>query len=158
MKKLFIPLLLMVLVSGSVYAQDTKNSLQANILYGSKIETVGFGFTFNLTGKKHEFSPSLNVYLPKNDIKVREINFDYHRLYGIGNKIKVFPIVGFALSVWDTNIESTDTNETKFGVNLGIGGRYDINEKFHAGFQFKYGAMTESASQSVPMLTIAYKL
>lgn len=81
MKKLFIPLL-MVFACVSVYSQDTRNSLQANALYGSKIETAGFGLTFNLTGQKHEFSPSLNLYLPKNDVKVQEINFDYHRLYG----------------------------------------------------------------------------
>ena len=68
MKKLFVPLL-MVFVCCSIYAQDTRNSFQANVLYGSKIENIGFGLTFNLTGKKHEFSPSINVYLPKDGLK-----------------------------------------------------------------------------------------
>lgn len=154
MKKLFIPLL-MVFLCGSIYAQDTKNSLQANILYGSKIETAGFGLTFNLTGKKHEFSPSISFYFPKDDIKATEINFDYHRLYGIGERVKLFPIIGFALSNWNGDYIE---DKTKFGVNLGAGGRYDINEKFHAGFQFRYSALTNSGSQSVPMLTIGYKL
>lgn len=154
MKKLLIPLA-MVFTCVSVYAQDTRNSLQANVLYGAKIETVGFGLTFNLTGQKHDFSPSLNLYLPKNDVKVQEINFDYHRLYSIGDKVKVFPIIGFALAVWDS--ETTD-NKTKAGANIGLGGRYSINDRFNAGFQLKYSAMSESASQTVPMLTIAYKL
>lgn len=145
----------MVFLSGSIYAQDTKNSLQANLLYGSKIETAGFGLTFNLTGKKHEFSPSINVYLPKSGINGKEINFDYHRLIGIKDKIKVFPIIGFGINSWEG---SNEENETKYGLNLGLGGRYDINNKFHAGFQFKYSAMSESGSQSVPILTIAYKL
>lgn len=161
MKKLFVPLL-MVFICGSIYAQDTKNSLQANILYGSKIKTAGFGVTFNLTGKKHEFSPSINLFLPKDDIKVREINFDYHRLYRIGDKVKVFPIVGFALSVWDGFGGEGDSalgdNDTKFGANLGLGGRYSINERFDAGLQFKYSAMSSSGSQTVPMFTISYKL
>lgn len=98
MKKLFIPLLMVFVVSGSIQAQDTKNSLQANLLYGSKIETAGFGLTFNLTGKKHEFSPSINAYLKKDGVSLKEINFDYHRLYGIGSKIKVFPIIGFGIN------------------------------------------------------------
>lgn len=154
MKKLLVPLI-MVFVCIGIHAQDTRNSFQANILYGSKIETVGFGLTFNLTGKKHEFSPSINLYLPKEGIKVREINFDYHRLYGIGEKVKIFPIIGFGLAVWDNDLTNS---ATKFGANLGVGGRYSINKRFDAGFQFKYSAMTESASQAVPMLTISYKL
>lgn len=154
MKKLLVPLI-MVFACVSIHAQDTRNSLQANVLYGSKIKTAGFGLTYNFTGAKHEFSPSINLYLPKDDVKVQEINFDYHRLYGIGDKVKVFPIIGFALAVWD--YDGSD-NKTKAGANIGLGGRYSINDKFDAGFQLKYSAMSESASQTVPMLTIAYKL
>jgi len=161
MKKILFSALLLTLTLG-VFAQKGKNSFQANMLYGSKIETVGFGLSFNLTGNKHEFSPSINVYLPKDDVKVREINFDYHRLYLIGDKVKVFPIIGFALSVCDgfggEGDSSLGDNETKFGANIGIGGRYSLNERFDAGFQLKYAAMSSSASQTVPILTIAYKL
>lgn len=152
----------MVFVCVSIHAQDTRNSLQANLLYGSKIKTAGFGLTFNLTGKKHEFSPSINLYLPKDDVKVQEINFDYHRLYRIGDKIKVFPIIGLGLAVWNGDGGDGESafgdSESKFGINLGLGGRYTINDRFDAGFQFKYSAMSHSASQSVPMLTISYKL
>ncbi|NDV78610.1 hypothetical protein D0T57_06465 [Dysgonomonas sp. 511] len=147
--------LLMVFVCVSIYGQDTRNSWQANVLYGSKIKTAGFGLTFNLTGKKHEFSPSINLYLKKDGVNLKEINFDYHRLYGIGSKVKVFPIIGFGLNSWEG---SGQENETKYGLNLGLGGRYDINSRFHAGFQYKYSAMSESGSQTVPMLTIGYKL
>jgi len=161
MKKIFVTAILLS-ISTITFAQKEKNSLQANLLYGSKIETVGFGLTFNLTGKKHEFSPSINVYLPKNDVKVREINFDYHRLFRIGDKIKVFPIIGFGLAVWDGFGGEGDSalgeNDTKFGANLGLGGRYSINERFDVGFQLKYSAMSSSGSQTVPMLTISYKL
>jgi len=165
MKKLLISALMVAMTLGA-FAQKSKNSFQANVLYGSKIETVGFGLTFNLTGKKHEFSPSINVYLPKDDVKVHEINFDYHRLYGIGNKIKVFPIIGFAIASWDGDTDSIEEgmgtglvndNGTKLGANLGIGGRYAINDSLDAGFQLKYSAMSGSASQTVPMLTAAYK-
>lgn len=144
----------MTLVSGSLFAQKGK-SLQANALYGSKIETVGFGLTFNFTGKKHEWSPSINVYLPKDGINGKEFNLDYHRLYSIKDKIKVFPIIGLSINSWEG---SNEYNQTKIGLNLGFGGRYTINEQFDAGFQFKYSMMSESGSQSVPMLTIAYKL
>lgn len=154
MKKFLISILMLTFALGA-FAQKGKNSFQANVLYGSKIETVGFGLSFNLTGQKHEFSPSLNLYLPKNDVKVHEINFDYHRLYNIGDKVKVFPIIGFALAVWDSE---TTGNKTKAGANIGLGGRYSINGRFDTGFQVKYSAMSESASQTVPMLTIAYKL
>lgn len=160
MKKIFVIAILLSITTG-MFAQKGKNSFQANVLYGSKIETVGFGLTFNLTGKKHEFSPSLNVYLPKNDVKVREINLDYHRLFSIGDKVQVFPILGLGIAVWDGFGGEGDSalgdNETKIGANLGIGGRYTINERFDAGFQLKYAAMSASASQTVPMLTIGYK-
>lgn len=160
MKKIFVIAILLSITTG-MFAQKSRNSFQANVLYGSKIETVGFGLTFNLTGKKHEFSPSLNVYLPKNDVKVREINLDYHRLFGIGDKVQVFPILGLGIAVWDGFGGEGDSalgdNDTKIGANLGIGGRYSVNERFNAGFQLKYAAMSSSASQTVPMLTIGYK-
>lgn len=153
MKKiLFIALMLTMGVSA--FSQKGK-SLQANVLYGSKIETVGLGLTFNLTGQKHEFSPSLNVYIPKDGMNLVDISLDYHRLFGIGESIKIFPIIGFSLNSWSgSGIEA----QTKAGVNLGIGGRYNLNEKFDVGFQFKYAAMSSSGSQSVPMLTFSYKL
>jgi outer membrane protein X len=154
MRKILFLILMLTIMLG-VSAQESKNSLQANILYGSKIETAGVGLTFNLTGKKHEFSPSVNFYFPKNGFKMAEINFDYHRLYGIGDKVKAFPILGLAISNWNGDLVE---DKTKFGVNLGVGGRYDINDRFHAGFQFKYSAMSNSGSQSVPMITIGYKL
>lgn len=155
MKKVFLLIILISAVTSNAFTQENRNSLQANVLYGSKIETVGFGLTYNLTGKKHEFSPSVSFYLPKNDVKAAEINFDYHRLYGIKDKIKIFPIIGFALSNWNGDYVE---DKTKIGVNLGAGGRYDINDRFQAGFQFRYSAMSNSGSQSVPMLTIGYKL
>jgi outer membrane protein X len=161
MKKFILCAFLLTLAL-SAFAQKGKNSLQANVLYGSKVETVGFGLTFNLTGKRDEFSPSISVYLPKNGVNVREINFDYHRLIGIKDKIKIFPILGLGITVWEgfggEGDSTLGSNDTKFGANFGFGGRYTINEKFDAGFQLKYSAMSGSASQTVPMLTIAYKL
>lgn len=153
MKKILFTVLMLALTV-SAYSQKSK-SLQANLLYGSKIESVGFGLTFNLTGQKHEFSPSINVYVPKGGMNLVDINLDYHRLFGIGEKIRVFPIIGFSLNSWSGNgIEA----ETKAGANFGFGGRYNLNDRFNVGFQFKYAAMSSSGSQSVPMLTIAYKL
>lgn len=153
MKKILV-LAFVLIMATNVFSQKSK-SLQANVLYGSKIESIGFGLTFNLTGQKHEFSPSINVYVPKGGMNLVDINLDYHRLFGIGEKIKVFPIIGFSLNSWSGNgIEA----ETKAGANFGFGGRYDLNDRFDVGFQFKYAAMSSSGSQSVPMLTIAYKL
>lgn len=153
MKKILFTVLMLALTV-SAFSQKSK-SLQANILYGSKIETVGFGLTFNLTGQKREFSPSLNVYIPKSGINLVDISLDYHRLYSIKDKVKVFPIIGFSLNSWSGNgIEG----ETTVGANLGVGAKYCLNERFDIGLQYKYAVMSSSSSQSVPMLTIAYKL
>lgn len=144
----------MLTIALGASAQKSK-SLQANVLYGSKVETVGFGLAFNFTGQKHEFSPSLTLYAPKDGVNVKEINFDYHRLYGIGDNVKIFPILGFGINVWEND---NSNNATKVGANIGLGGRYSINDRFDAGFQLRYSAMSESASQTVPMLTLSYKL
>lgn len=117
MKKGFLFIILISAITSNAFTQENKNSLQANVLYGSKIETVGFGLTFNLTGQKHEFSPSANFFLPKSGFKVTEINLDYHRLYGIKDRIKIFPIIGLALSNW--NGDYVEDKTTKFGLNLG---------------------------------------
>lgn len=149
MKKIILPALMLTLSLGT-FAQKDKNSLQFNAGYGSKIENVGFGLAYNwVKSEKTEFSPSINFYPEKNGVSVKEINFDYHRLITINENVKIYPIIGFCLAEW---------NDTAVGANLGLGGRYSIAKRIDLGAFFKYSAMSNSSSQSVPMLSIAYKL
>jgi len=148
MKKWCIPILFFLLTS-SLFAQKAKSSLQLNVGYGTKIENVGLGVTYNwVLSKKSEFSPSVVFFPEKDGVSIKEINFDYHRLKKIGEQITWFPIIGFSIAEW---------GDTSFGLNVGLGARYSLNEKINVGAFYKYAMMTKSASQSVPMLTVGYK-
>lgn len=140
----------MLTIALGLLAQKGKNSLQVNVGYGSKIETFGGGVQFNLAmSKKMEFAPSINQFAKKDGISVKEVNLDLHYLIPIGEKVKVYPLFGFALTEW---------NETSAGVNYGIGARYLLTDKFDLGLQYKKNAVSNGQSQYVSFLTIGYKL
>lgn len=149
MKKTILSIL-MLTTTFCLFAQKGKNSLQLNVGYGSKIETIGGGVQFNLAmSKKMEFAPSINLFAEKDGVSVKEVNFDLHYLIPIGSKVKVYPLFGFSLAEW---------SETSAGVNYGVGARYPLIDKFDLGVQYKKNAVSNGQSQYVSFLTIGYKL
>lgn len=149
MKKIILSALMLTLSLGS-FAQKGKNSIQANVGYGSKIENVGFGIQFNWAiSKKMEFAPSINQFLEKDGATYKDINFDFHYLIPIGEKVKVYPLLGFSLVEWGY---SSETATTSLQLNYGVGARYPLTEKFDLGIQVSKNKQVNS------LLTIGYKL
>lgn len=140
----------MLTLSLGSFAQKGKNSIQVNVGYGSKIENVGFGVQFNWAiSKKMEFAPSINQFLQKDGATYKDINFDFHYLIPIGEKVKVYPLLGFSLVEWGYTSENS---ETSFKFNYGVGTRYPLSDKFDLGIQVAKNKQVGS------FLTIGYKL
>lgn len=113
-----------------------------------------------------------------------EINANAHYLFNIGDKFKVYPLVGLTyvhghLSGFDTpdygdfgdgdwgwgapmrkangEINADGSYDTgKFGVNLGGGAQYDLTDHLMLNFEVKYSLVSD-LDQCVISLGAAYK-
>lgn len=76
-------------------AQAKTAAVGLNLNYGTEIESLGLGvkgsycFTDHIRGEA-----SFNYFFPKNHFTMWEINANAHYLFNIGDKFKVYPLVG----------------------------------------------------------------
>ena len=173
MKKLLLTLAC-VMTSLFASAQAKTAAVGLNLNYGTEIESLGLGvkgsycFTDNIRGEA-----SFNYFFPKDHFTMWEINANAHYLFNIGDKFKVYPLVGLTyvhghlsgLDIdlgdgdWDYNGKITvnssyDTG--KFGVNLGGGAQYDLTDNLMLNFEVKYSLVSD-LDQCVISLGAAYK-
>lgn len=162
-------------------AQAKTAAVGLNLNYGTEIESLGLGvkgsycFTDHIRGEA-----SFNYFFPKNHFTMWEINANAHYLFNIGDKFKVYPLVGLTYvhghwsnkySVggggdwgWDApmrkangEITVNESNNTgKFGVNLGGGAQYDLTDNLMLNFEVKYSLVSD-LDQCVISLGAAYK-
>ncbi len=76
-------------------AQAKTAAVGLNLNYGTEIESLGLGvkgsycFTDHIRGEA-----SFNYFFPKKHFTMWEINANAHYLFNIGDKFKVYPLVG----------------------------------------------------------------
>ena len=159
MKKLFLTMLV-VLVSMSTMAQDKKFGLGFNLLYGTKIENVGFGVKGQYYASEAvRLEANAAYYMKKNDLKMWDINVVGHYLIPIvQSKLFVYPLAGVGVTNWSRGgaIESAFNNKAKFTINLGGGLQYDVAEDFAVNAEVKY-QIIDSYNQAVFAVGAAYK-
>lgn len=137
-------------------AQAKTAAVGLNLNYGTEIESLGLGvkgsycFTDHIRGEA-----SFNYFFPKDHFTMWEINANAHYLFNIGDKFKVYPLVG--LTYVHGHLSGFDTPDTgKFGVNLGGGAQYDLTDHLMLNFEVKYSLVSD-LDQCVISLGAAYK-
>lgn len=152
-----------------------------NLNYGTEIESLGLGVKGSLCFTDHiRGEASFNYFFPKDHFTMWEINANAHYLFNIGDKFKVYPLVGltYVHGHWSNkysvggggdwgwgapmrkaNGEITvneSYNTGKFGVNLGGGAQYDLTDHLMLNFEVKYSLVSD-LDQCVISLGAAYK-
>lgn len=176
MKKLLLTLAC-AMTSLFASAQAKTAAVGLNLNYGTEIESLGLGvkgsycFTDHIRGEA-----SFNYFFPKKHFTMWEINANAHYLFNIGDKFKVYPLVGltYVHGHWSNkysvvavaiapmrkaNGEITvneSYNTGKFGVNLGGGAQYDLTDNLMLNFEVKYSLVSD-LDQCVISLGAAYK-
>lgn len=183
MKKLFITLCA-ALCSVCSFAQKGQTAVGVNVLYGTEISNPGFGVKgqYNITDALRG-EASFDYFLKKDGVTFWDINVNLHYLFDIANNVKVYPLAGVTYahaSVGDSDLadaaieaakaagmpyneaeiraEYGDAggSEGKFGVNLGGGIQYDINNQWMVNFEAKYQIIS-NFDQAVFSVGAAYK-
>ena len=138
--------MLVVLASMSAMAQDKKWGLGLNVLYGTKINNVGFGVKGQYYATEAIRVEANAAYFMKNDkfkkddeevgMKMWDANVVGHYLIPVASdKAFVYPLIGVGLTNWVQNAVKTST---RFTINLGAGFQYDVAEDFAINLEAKY--------------------
>ncbi len=142
MKKLLLGLFISFLTIYTVSAQDQtgKFSLAGNLNYGTKIESLGiglrgqYGFMENIRG-----SLEYKYYIDRNSVSAWGISADAHYVFGVSDRISLYPIAGITYSRWTTDLgrikvdgielpEVTKNSENRLGLNIGFAGQYSLTD------------------------------
>lgn len=181
MKKLVLTLLI-AMVSVCAFAQKGQKAIGANLSYtpcledGIKINNFGIAakFQYNLTDA---FRSELAVGY---DFKDKEIGFftaaaNFHYLFNVGEKFKVYPIVGAGyarmdyglwgdLNEWGNELaeelgyddEEDMPSKNKLLVNAGLGAEYAVSDKLSFGAEVKYQYIKDACRLPIS-IGFAYK-
>ena len=173
-------LLVVTLVSLCSYAQKGEKSVNLQLGYGTEIKNVGLGakFAYNVTAAIR-LAPSFDYFFKKDFVSNWNINVDAHYLFPIADKFKVYPLVGLTYSSWKVDLGgaiedaiedmggyieddgeddggSLNVTEGRFGMNIGAGIQYDINQTWGLNFEFKY-QIIKDFNQAVFNVGVVYK-
>ena len=176
MKKLFMVAIILMVGVGAAMAQKNVKAIGLNINYGTEISNLGFGAKFQYgISDAIRIEPSFNYYLEKDGLGLWDINANIHYLFDVAEKIKVYPLAGLGYanckSTWESGyfdsygeyheFESEDGEENssssgEIAVNLGIGGEYQLTNKFSIGAELKYQIIS-NFNQLVAAIGVTYK-
>ncbi|WP_163273280.1 outer membrane beta-barrel protein [Dysgonomonas sp. 511] len=168
MKKLLLSLFVLFALACNVSAQDQagKFSLAANINYGTKIESVGFGLRGQY-GILERLRGSLEYkyYMDRRDVSAWGITADVHYLIGLSYKVALYPIGGVTFSRWTadlgrTNVEGIQIDHkysnNRMGANLGAGCQVELSERTFVQIEAKE-ALIKDYSQFVVSVGFMYQ-
>ena len=145
MKKLFLTMLI-ALVSMGAMAQDKKFGAGLNLLYGTKINNIGFGVKGQYYATEVIRVEANADYFMKNDkfkkddeevgMKMWDVNVVGHYLIDVSQqKAWLYPLVGVGLTNW---VQNAIKANTKFTINVGAGFQFDVAEDFAINVEAKY--------------------
>lgn len=150
-------MLLLVAATGA-FAQAGSVSLGPALGFGTKstLSTPSVGIKLNYNPTSHlELSPSFNYYFSHKGVNAWDINVDGHYVFNVGSGFDLYPIVG--LSLFHASQDNPDVSETKVGLNLGGGARYNFNNRISLGLELKY-VIVSNWGGLTPSLNLMFRL
>lgn len=139
----------------SASAQKGEMAAGVNLLYGTEINSVGLGAKFQYGILDHlRGEASFNYYFQNKGFRMWDLNANAHYLFDITEKFRAYPLAG--LTVVNKSYADVDDSITRFGLNLGGGCDYNINENWRVNAEFKY-SIVSTIDQAVFSVGAVYK-
>lgn len=146
---------------------------------GDKWVGVNFDYGFNSTFKnfgvggkfQYEVKPNLRLeaaanYFFKKKVSDEDggfnasqwdVNVNAQYLIHVADGMNVYPIVGPSLMTFKNGDSFVSGYHTRFGVNIGAGWEYELNDELKVNFDFKYQYLKD-IDRPVLAIGVAYKL
>ena len=158
MKKLLAIFCAAILGLGTASAQVEKGdfAVGANIVYGSYIKNIGVGARMQYTPIDHVRGElSMNYFFQKDYVNMWDLNLNAEYLVNLyQQRLYIYPIVGlsFAKATFDADKflkdhelegDKAKFNDNAFGLNLGAGVEYKLNEHVGVTFEYRHSIMKD---------------
>ncbi len=169
MRKLLLSIVAVLFVAvSSAFAQEQKWAIGLNFGYGTDVEKpfigvrgqYGINEAFDIAANfNYYFKETYEEYGSSVDLKCWDINADLHWNVLHGENYRLYPLAGLtymrAKASADGEGVTVSASDGEFGVNLGVGGAYDISSNFAIGVELKYQII--EGGQFVPLATVMYR-
>ncbi|MBF1403329.1 porin family protein [Prevotella pallens] len=161
MKKLLL-LVCAAVMSLSASAQAGDKALGAQLVFGSKTNSIGLGvkgqyyFTDQIRGEA-----SFDYFFKNQGISMWDINANVHYLFDVADKFKVYPLAGLGYTNWSYKYEYAgapvvEGSDGRLAVNLGGGVEYELTKNLNVNAEAKYQIIS-NYNQLVLGVGVAYK-
>lgn len=152
MKKLMV-MLMLVLFSMGVYAQQGQSSAGLTIGYGfdSNNATFGLDYRYYLTDQVR-LTPSLTHFVKNDGVSAWAIDMNAHYVFKLSEMFGFYPLAGLSLSFWKGSYDldmdgigrvKASANETRFGANIGLGAEVYATDRITVGLEAKYNIIKD---------------
>ena len=158
MKKFLLLFLSMMLVSTASFAEEGDKWVGVNFNGGfhSDYTNYGVGIKGQYEVKENlRLEAAANYFFKHEGVSMWDVNLNAQYLIHLNDDVNIYPIVGPTIMTWKGNgfFEYT----TKFGVNLGAGIEYRLNDQLKANLDVKYQYIKD-IDRPVVSLGVAYLL
>ena len=167
MKRITILFCLLCLgLSAFAQTQRGSSSVGLNIGYGFESEnaTLGIDYRYCITDEVR-IAPSLTYFVKADDLSAVAIDLNAHYVVKLSDVFGFYPLAGIDLAFWkfhhvgghvnDFGRVDDSHNETRLGVNVGIGGEIYATEQLTLGLEVKYN-IVKDIDQALLALRVGY--
>lgn len=156
MKKLFLAIVVCLLGVMGAQAQEGKWGVGLNLGYGTGV-SQGFlgGRVLYDIDPRFDVVGSFNRYFKDGGLKTWDINADFHWNVYRESLFEVYPLVGLTYMHSKLDLGKHSVKDGWFGVNLGAGIMFNINDHWKIGAEIKGQIMSDS--QFVPLISAMYR-
>ena len=161
MKKIltFVCLLMLGMGVGSAQVQKNETAAGVNLVYGSRIESMGIGARFQygiLDQLRTEVG--FNYFFEHKHMSCWDVNINAHYLVGLANdRFYIYPLAGLNYTMIDYKGEHNEKGEENhIGLNLGAGLEYELTEHFGVNLEYRH-TIIRKVDQGVIGLGVNYK-
>lgn len=83
-------------------------------------------------------APEVLFIFPKDHTIGLDVNINAHYVFPIDSKLTLFPLAGISMQNYRFSYEGVSNSASKFGLNLGGGAGYALNNKSFLNLEMKY--------------------
>ena len=147
MKKYLVILLMMLVGTTTTFAEEGDKWAGVNLSYGinNKFKNFGVGGKLQYEVKQNLRLEAAANYFFKRSVSdeygdygasMWDVNVNAQYLIHVADKMNVYPIIGPSVMTYKT--DGLTGFHTRFGVNIGAGWEYELNDEIKVNFDFKY--------------------
>ncbi len=160
MKKILtlVCLLMLGVGFGSAQVHENESAVGANLVYGSRIESMGIGarYQYGIIDQLRT-EVGFNYFFDHDHFGCWDVNVNAHYLIGLRNEqFYTYPLAGLNYTmVTDKNGEK-NVESNHIGLNLGAGFEYEIDPHWGVNLEYRH-TIIRKVDQGVIGLGVNYK-